>query len=74
MAATMTGGTIPAWLASGAGFSFKYVVIYDATVSGDPLLAVCDLNLMGGNLTAEDSDSVTILMSGVFTLSGATTN
>ena len=73
MAATMTGGTIPAWLASGAGFSFKYVVIYDDTVSGDPLLAVCDLNVSGGNLTANATDYVTILMS-LFTLSGATTN
>lgn len=69
-------GDIPQWLASGSGFSFKYAVIFDDTVAFDPLLAVCDLNVGGGNLTANSSDFVTITIpaSGIFNLSGATTD
>lgn len=64
------------WILTGAGFSFKYAVIYDSSVAGNPLLCVCDLNVGGGNLTGVAGDYVTVIpnASGIFDLSGATTD
>ncbi len=64
------------WTASGAGFSCRYAVIYDDTVSGDPLLAVCLLDTTPADITvpALNAIDIDINASGVFTLSGATTD
>ena len=63
------------WLASGGSIVARYAVIYDDTVSGDPLVCVCQLDT-GGNVTAVNGEFLTILISpsGIFTLSGATTD
>ena len=65
----------PQWFASGGSIVARYAVIYDDTVSGDPLVCVCQLDT-GGNVTAVNGEFLTILISpsGIFTLSGATTD
>jgi len=64
------------WIASGAGFICRFAVIYDDTVSGDPLLAVCLLDTTPADVTVTAGNALTITInaSGVFTLSGATTD
>lgn len=60
------------WTASGGDIGpFRYVVLYDDTVSGDPLVGYIDL---GGNNTITNGTTGTITWnaSGIFTLSGAT--
>lgn len=65
----------PQWLASGGSIVARYAVIYDDTVSGDPLVCVCQLDI-GGNVTALTGEFLTIGIDadGILTLSGATTN
>ena len=77
---TNSSGTItfdcvdPSWTASGGAITCRFAVIYDDTVAGDPLLCVCRLDT--SNVTATDTQELNIIISasGVFTLSGATTN
>lgn len=59
------------WVATGAGFICRYAVIYDDTVSGDPLVAVCLLDTAPANVTVAAGNALTITInaSGVFTLS-----
>lgn len=64
----------PSWTASGGSITCRFAVIYDDTVVGDPLLCVCRLDTV--NVTATDTQELNIIIdaTGVFTLSGATTN
>jgi len=67
------------WTASGGSIVARFAVIYvDATVNTivKPLIAVCLLDTTPANVTATDTNTLTIAIneSGVFTLSGATSN
>lgn len=66
----------PSWTASGAGITARFAVIYDDTVVGDPLLAVCLLDTAPADVTATAGNPLTIIInaSGVFTMSGANVN
>ncbi len=80
-----TGGTATfdcdnaQWTGSGAGFSARYAVIYkDDTVNTivKPLLCVCLLDVAPADvsITAGNILTIAINASGVFTLTGATTD
>jgi hypothetical protein len=82
---TQTGGVAtfdcdnPVWTASGGSITTRFAVIYvDATVNSivKPLVCVCLLDTAPADVTATDGNTLTISInaSGVFTLSGATTN
>lgn len=64
------------WTASGGSITARFAVIYDDTVAGDPLLAVCLLDTAPADVTATTGNTLTITInaSGVFTLSGADSN
>jgi hypothetical protein len=61
-----TTSTAPSWTASGAGFSFRYVVVYSATSS--VLIGWLDY---GSTLTLNASDTFTVTFdaAGIFTAS-----
>ena len=82
---TQTGGVStfdcdnPTWTASGGSIVARYAVIYrNATVNSivKPLLCVCLLDTTPADVTATDGNPLTIQInaSGVFTLSGATSD
>lgn len=82
---TQTGGTATfdcdnvVWTASGGSIVARFAVIYcNATVNSivKPLLCVSLLDTTPANVTATDGNTLTIAIhaSGVFTLSGATSN
>jgi hypothetical protein len=79
---TNSSGTItfdfsdPSWTASGGSIVSRYAVIYDDTVAGDPLLAVCLLDTTPANVTVPNGFVMAIIISasGAFNLSGATTD
>jgi hypothetical protein len=82
---TQTSGTATfdadnvVWTASGGSIVARYAVIYvDATVNSivKPLLCVCVLDTAPADLTATTGNTFTITMnaSGIFTLSGATSD
>lgn len=62
--------------ASGGSIVARFAVIYDDTVAGDPLVAVCLLDTDPADVTATNGNTLTIAFnaSGIFTVSGATTN
>jgi hypothetical protein len=64
------------WTASGGSITARFAVIYDDTVAGDPLLAVCLLDTAPADVTATTGNTLTITInaSGIFTLSGANSN
>ena len=69
------------WTASGGSIVARFAVIYRSGAAGSPsvtdaLLCVCLLDTSPANVTATDGNTLTIAInaSGVFTLSGATTN
>ena len=69
----------PTWAASGGSIVARYCVIYrNATVNGivKPLLCVCLLDTTPADVTATTGNSfvVSINASGLFTISGATTD
>lgn len=69
----------PIWTASGGSITARFAVIYrNATVNGivKPLLAVCLLDTAPADVTATDTNTFKITMnaSGIFTLSGATSD
>lgn len=76
---TNTSGTIKfdcddvTWIGA---ITARFAVIYDDTVTGDPLLAVCLLDTAPADVTSPSGYTfrVSISSSGVFTLSGATSN
>ena len=79
---TRSGGTVtfdaadPVWTASGGSITARFAVIYDDTAANDPLLAVCLLDTTPADVTATDGNPLTIEFnaSGVFTISGATSD
>lgn len=82
---TESSGTItfdladPVWTASGGSIVARYAVIYqNATLNTivKPLLCVCLLDTTPADVTATTGNTLTITInaSGVFTLSGATTD
>lgn len=79
---TNTSGTIKwtsasaQWSVTGSGITARFAVIYDDTASGDPLVAVCLLDAAPADITAVSGDiiQVAINASGIFTMSGATTD
>ena len=82
---TESSGTItfdcadPVWTASGGSIVSRFAVIYqDATLNSivKPLLCVCLLDTAPADVTATTGNTLTITInaSGVFTLSGATTD
>jgi hypothetical protein len=67
------------WTASGGSITARYAVIYcNATVNSHvkPLLAVCLLNVAPADETVTDGNDLTVAInaSGIFTLTGATTD
>jgi hypothetical protein len=67
------------WTASGGSITARFAVVYvDATVNSivKPLICVCLLDTTPADVTATDTNTLTIAInaSGVFTLSGATSN
>lgn len=67
------------WTASGGSITARFAVIYkDATVNSivQPLLCVCLLDTTPADVTATDGNTFTVQInaSGVFTLSGMTSN
>ena len=66
------------WTASGGPITAHWAVIFDDSVAGDPLVAVCYLDTTAGgtDVTATDTNDLTITpnASGFFTMSGATTD
>lgn len=79
---TQTGGTATfdaadsTWTASGGSITARFAVIYDDTSASDALLCVCLLDTAPADVTATDGNTLTIQFnaSGIFTLSGATTD
>lgn len=76
---TFTATSPAAWTASGGSITARFAVIYkNATVNGivKPLLAVCLLDTTPADVTATDTNTFTITLnaSGIFTLSGATSD
>jgi hypothetical protein len=82
---TNSGGVItfdcadPVWTASGGSIVARFAVVYrNATVNGivKPLLCVCLLDTTPADVTTSTGNTFTIQMnaSGLFTLSGATTD
>lgn len=73
------GGTVtfdcdnPVWTATGGSITARFAVIYDDTHATDALLAVCLLDTTPADVTATDTNTLTITIhaSGVFNLSGA---
>lgn len=65
-----------AWTATGGSIIARFAVIYDDTVAGDPLIARCLLDTTPADATATDGNPFTISISssGVFNISGATSN
>lgn len=66
----------PVWTATGGPITARFAVIYDDDVAGDPLLAVCLLDTAPADVTATDTNTFTVNMnaSGIFTISGATSD
>lgn len=60
------------WNAAGGSITGRFVVIYDDTVAGDPLLCVCLLDTTPADVTATAGNPLTVQInaSGVFTFSG----
>lgn len=82
---TQSGGvatfdcTDPVWIAAGGSIVARFAVIYrNATVNGivKPLLCVCLLDVTPADVTVTTGNTLTITInvSGIFTVSGATTD
>ena len=78
-----SGGTItvdettnPSWTAAGGSITARFAVIYDDTHASDQALCVCLLDTTPADVTATDGNTFTITInaSGLFTISGATSN
>jgi hypothetical protein len=79
---TQTGGVATfdaadsTWTASGGSITARFAVIYDDTSASDSLVCVCLLDTTPADVTVTDGNTLTIQFnaSGIFTLSGATTD
>lgn len=73
---TVDETTNPVWTASGGPITARFAVIYDDTHVNDLPICVCLLDTTPADVTATDGNTFTITInaSGLFTLSGATSN
>jgi hypothetical protein len=73
---TVDETTNPVWTASGGSITARFAVIYDDTHASDLPICVCKLDTDDADVTATTGNTLTITMnaSGIFTLSGASTN
>ncbi len=73
---TVDETTNPVWTASGGAITARFAVIYDDTHASDQAICVCLLDTAPADVTATDGNTFTITMSasGLFTISGATSN
>jgi hypothetical protein len=73
---TVDETTNPVWTASGGSITARFAVIYDDTHASDQAVCVCLLDTTPADVTATDGNTFTITMnaSGLFTISGATSN
>lgn len=68
--------TNPVWTASGGPITARFAVLYDDTVAGDPLIAVCLLDTTPDDVTATTGNTFTINQNagGVYNLSAGNTD
>lgn len=73
---TIDETTNPVWTASGGSITARFAVIYDDSHASDCPICVCLLDTAPADVTATDGNTLTITMnvSGLFTLSGATSD
>ena len=73
---TIDETTNPVWTASGGSIVARFAVIYDDTHATDCPICVCLLDTTPADVTATTGNTLTITMnaSGLFTLSGASSN
>lgn len=73
---TVDGTTNPEWLASGGAITGRFAVLYDDTHASDLPIAVCLLDTTPADVSAADGVTLTITInvSGVFTMAGADSN
>ena len=73
---TIDETTNPVWTASGGSIVARFAVIYDDTHATDCPICVCLLDTTPADVTATTGNTLTITMnaSGIFTLSGATSD
>lgn len=73
---TVDIATDPVWTASGGSITARFAVIYDDTHADDMPLCVCLLDTAPADVTATTGNTLTITTnaSGVFTISGATSD
>lgn len=73
---TVDETTNPVWTASGGPITARFAVIYDDTHPNDLPICVCLLDTTPADVTATDGNTLTITInaSGLFTISGATSN
>lgn len=83
LATSQTGGTVtvdettdPVWTASGGSITARYAVIYNDTHASKQALCVCLLDTAPADVTATAGNTFTITQSasGLFTISGASTD
>lgn len=73
---TIDETTNPVWAASGGAITARFAVIYDDTHASDQAVFVCLLDTTPADVSAADGQTLTvnINVSGLITLSGATSN
>lgn len=73
---TVDETTNPVWTASGGSITARFAVIYDDTHVNDLPICVCLLDTTPADVTATDGNTLTINInaSGLFTMSGATSD
>lgn len=71
---TVDETTNPVWTANGGSIVARYAVIYDDTHASKQALCVCLLDITPADVIATDTNTftITIPVSGLFTISGAT--
>lgn len=73
---TVDETTNPTWTASGGSITARFAVIYDDTHASKQAVCVCLLDTAPADVTATDGNTFTITInaSGLFTMSGASTD
>ena len=69
-------GDDPIWTASGGSITARFAVIIDGTHASNIAIGVCKLDSADADVTATTDNTLTVTMntSGMFTMSGAATN
>ena len=70
---TVDAASDPVWTAAGGSITARFAVLIDGTHASDIAIAVCKLDSADADVTATTGNTLTITMnvSGMFTLSGA---